>query len=132
MTIIRAANAGLQDELNFIRANNPVVKSADGEKRAKNFEETSEIKLVFLGMIRLYQIFISSQQNNQSVCTFTPSCSRFGFAAIKTYGPFYGVLMTSDRLLRCHGFSRGVYPIHKHTGKFSDPIELYYLGPASK
>jgi len=115
-------------DLNFVINHNPVTKPESKENISLSFDETSEVKIICMGMIRFYQIFVSSQQNNQSTCTFTPSCSRFGFAAIKKYGAFYGILITSDRLQRCHGFSRKHYPIHPETGKLSDPIELYYKG----
>ncbi|MBD3373617.1 membrane protein insertion efficiency factor YidD [candidate division KSB1 bacterium] len=117
--------AQINSDLNFIINHNPVTTLDSKKKISLSFDETSELKITCMGMIRFYQIFVSSQQNNQAICTFTPSCSRFGFAAIKKYGPFYGILMTSDRLQRCHGFSRSHYPTHPETGKFFDPIELY-------
>ncbi|MBN2357699.1 membrane protein insertion efficiency factor YidD [candidate division KSB1 bacterium] len=78
-----------------------------------------------MAMIRFYQLFISSQQNNQSVCIFTPSCSRFGLRAIKKYGLLQGILMTSDRLQRCHGFAGKYYQRPNQNGKYPDPIERY-------
>ncbi|NIA29052.1 MAG: membrane protein insertion efficiency factor YidD [Actinobacteria bacterium] len=74
-----------------------------------------------MGCIRFYQLFISSQ--DIPVCNFTPSCSKFGMAAIKKYGVFYGGLMTFDRLQRCNGLGRKYYPIHPVTDKSYDPIE---------
>ena len=119
--------AQINSELTFITTQNPIIKPEAKEDLSLSFYETSEIKTVCMGMIRVYQLLISSQQNDKAICTFTPSCSHFGFAAIKKYGPFYGILMTSDRLQRCHGFSRKHYPIHPETGKLYDPIEHYYL-----
>jgi len=119
--------AQIKTDLNFILNHNPVMNFESKENSSLFSNETSELKITFLGMIRFYQIFVSSQQNNQSICTFTPSCSHFGFAAIKKYGPFYGILMTSDRLERCHGFSRKYYSIDPQTGKLFDFIEPYYL-----
>jgi putative component of membrane protein insertase Oxa1/YidC/SpoIIIJ protein YidD len=120
----------IDSELQFITTNNPISKLDESEERelfSFASEETSEIKLFSLGVIRLYQLFVSSQQNNLAVCIFTPSCSRFGSAAIKKYGIFYGILMTSDRLQRCHGFGKKYYPIHSQTGKSYDPIEPHFL-----
>lgn len=108
-------------DLEFIIQNNPIEKHEPKEILSFKIAETSEVKILLLGMIRFYQNFISSQQNNQVTCVFTPSCSRFGFAAIKKYGPIYGTLMTADRLQRCHPFAiKYHYHINPETGKLSD------------
>jgi putative membrane protein insertion efficiency factor len=62
------------------------------------------------------------------VCNFTPSCSRFSQAAVKRYGMLKGLMMTGDRLLRCHfciepgHYGRGT---ETHGGQITyvDPIE---------
>ena len=117
----------VSEEFNFILKSNPITDIEEEKRSSLTLEEVSEVKLVCLGLIRVYQLFISSQQNSQSICTFTPSCSRFGMSAIKKYGVLYGILMTSDRLQRCYGFNRKYYPIHTKTGKCFDPIEPHYL-----
>jgi putative component of membrane protein insertase Oxa1/YidC/SpoIIIJ protein YidD len=96
------------------------------------FRETSESKLIATSLIRLYQLYVSSQ--DVPSCNFTLSCSRFGMLAIRKYGLFYGILMTSDRLQRCNRIGgRRYYPIDPRTGKSIDyPIETYYLGPKKK
>lgn len=113
-------------DLDFIIRYNAILKSK--LKTPTNFviNETSETKMLCIGMIRFYQVFISSQQNDQSVCTFTPSCSQFGLLAIQKYGSFYGILMTSDRILRCHGFSSQYYSRDIYSGKLYDSIEPYF------
>jgi putative membrane protein insertion efficiency factor len=121
----------VKDDLVFIARNNPI--KSERKKRITNFtfKEVSEAKLVSMGLIRLYQMFISSQ--DISVCNFIPSCSRFGMAAFRKYGLFYGGLMTADRLLRCNGLARKYYPIDPGTGLAIDyPIEVYYLGKAKQ
>ena len=50
------------------------------------------------GTIRFYQTFISSQDGDN--CPMRPSCSQFGFEALRRYGFFQGSLMTADRLVR--------------------------------
>jgi len=112
-------------ELEFIIDQNPLVKQRVESKRADVQQYVSEFKIASLSIIKLYQTCISSQQNGQKVCTFTPSCSHFGFTAIKLYGPFWGLILTSDRFQRCHGFSRRNYQTHIKTGKLFDPIENY-------
>ena len=119
--------AQVDGELDFIISNNPIAIPEEKEHRSFTFKETSEGKLFFIGTIRFYQLFISSQQNHQVICIFTPSCSRFGMAAIKKYGAFYGILMASDRLQRCNNFGKKSYPVRQETGKFYDPVEPYFL-----
>ncbi len=120
------ASAQITGELSFITKNNPIIPIEQKEHSPFTFKETSEVKLACLGIIRLYQLFISSQQE-LAVCNFTPSCSHFGITAIKRYGVFYGILMTSDRIQRCNGFGRRYYPVHPVTGKSWDAIDPYYL-----
>ena len=124
--------AQINKEFNFILERNPIIKSAEKVHSAFSFKQNSESKLFIMVMIRLYQNFISSQQDNLRVCIFTPSCSRFGMAAIQKYGLFYGTLMAVDRIHRCHNYGKKSYPIHPQTGKYSDPVELYYLRTHSK
>jgi len=60
--------------------------------------ETSSIRLVFLGAIELFQKRISPIEGPR--CGFSPSCSAFGHQAVREQGPFRGVMMTADRLMR--------------------------------
>ena len=62
--------------------------------------EFNELTFLALSAIRLYQFTLSGKQAD--VCNFKPSCSRFAYISIKNYGPFWGILMTSDRLQRCN------------------------------
>lgn len=40
-------------------------------------------------------------------CRFYPSCSAYGFEAIKIHGALYGTYLTVRRLLRCHPWNPG-------------------------
>lgn len=40
-------------------------------------------------------------------CRFEPSCSAYGREAIARYGSPRGYVLTAQRLLRCHPFTRG-------------------------
>lgn len=72
--------------------------------------------------IRLYQKMISSQ--DLPSCNFTPSCSQFGFKSIQQAGLFRGILLTTDRLLRCNPFvASGHYTLEKE--KYLDPVVSY-------
>jgi putative membrane protein insertion efficiency factor len=119
--------AQIRDDLSFMMEANPIIKQ-EAKRKEDGFtlRETSEIKLVCMGLIRLYQLFISSQDG--SFCNFIPSCSRFGMAAFRKYGPIHGLLMTSDRLLRCNGVGRRYYSsFDPKTGRVYDPVDAYYL-----
>lgn len=80
--------------------------------------------------IRVYQNTFSKVQGD--VCNFIPSCSHFGYNAIKKYGILKGLLLTSDRLQRCHPFAWR-YLNKYYTLKFDtlrgyklfDPVEKY-------
>ena len=75
------------------------------------------MRRVFMGMIRLYQLFVSPLMGPH--CRFHPSCSCYAHTAIARYGVFVGTWLGLKRLLRCHPFAEGGYdpvpdkrPIH--------------------
>lgn len=72
------------NDLDFIIKHNLISKIEIKEQDHRSYFETSEIKFICIGMIRFYQKYISSQQNGKKVCVFTPGCSQFGLAAIKS------------------------------------------------
>ncbi|MFH1860191.1 MAG: membrane protein insertion efficiency factor YidD [bacterium] len=83
------------------------------------------VKALPLGAIIIYQRIISPQQGG--VCNFTPSCSQFSLQAIKKYGISKGILMTSDRLQRCHYCVSGEYSVTPGN-RFYDPVKNHCLG----
>lgn len=119
------SSSEIKDELSFVLEANLLSGEKKGEDADSDFQETSEIRLVGIVFIRLYQRFISSQ--DMPVCNFTPSCSQFALKAIQRYGIIKGVLMASDRLQRCNGFTRmsRYYSLDPMTGKAIDPVENY-------
>lgn len=68
-----------------------------------------------------YKNYISSQ--DQDVCSFFPSCSEYSSLALKKHGLAEGLLLTFDRLNRCHNFCIEKYPVHEPSGLQYDPIE---------
>lgn len=68
--------------------------------------------------IRLHQEVITHQDGD--VCTFQPSCSHYGLAAIRRHG-LKGLLMASDRLLRCHSGNHKYYPVYSGSAYDSVP-----------
>lgn len=110
-------------DLAFIRQVNPITTLKPQEAVRLNLQETSELKLAAAGLIRLYQKFISSQDG--PACNFVPSCSRFGMGCIQEYGMLRGLLLTSDRLLRCNGTGSTHHYKDETTGKYIDPVSDY-------
>ncbi len=110
-------------DLAFIREVNPMTTPKVQEVVRFNPQETSELKLVATGVIRLYQKFISSQDGPS--CQFLPSCSRFGMGCVQEYGFFRGVLLTADRLIRCNGSQSSHYHRDGVTGKYIDLVSDY-------
>ena len=62
---------------------------------------------LLLGVIRLYQVTLSPLL--PAACRFYPSCSRYGFQAVRKYGALKGGVMALGRILRCHPFNPGGY-----------------------
>jgi len=82
--------------------------------------ETSNFRLALLGLIGMYQRFVSPI-GGVDRCGFRPSCSNYGYQTIRDHGPFLGVLMIGDRQIRCNIFERPGYT-RLPNGKLYDPI----------
>jgi len=63
--------------------------------------------LLFLGIIRLYQLVLSPVLPRS--CRFTPTCSRYGYEAFRKYSFPKAFYLTAWRILRCNPFNRGGY-----------------------
>jgi uncharacterized protein len=59
-------------------------------------------------IIRFYQSYISPLSG--STCRYSPTCSRYTAEAVAKFGLFKGLIMGTDRLIRCHPGQRE-YPI---------------------
>lgn len=109
-------------ELSFILSQNPINDRQMIQKKEiddKPFKPSD----IFIGIIRFYQMFISTQ--DMPVCNFTPPCSQFGVESLQKFGIIKGILLTSDRLQRCNGCSAPYYQIDYRTGKYIDPVQKY-------
>jgi uncharacterized protein len=62
--------------------------------------ETSCLTITFTGGVQVYQRWISPVRGIE--CGFRPSCSHYSLISIREQGPVIGLLMTADRLTRCH------------------------------
>jgi putative membrane protein insertion efficiency factor len=121
----QAVHRDVSVELAFVLEHNPIRLSEVKQPTGFRFAQTNELTLAFTGLVRIYQLFVSSQDS--PTCAFTPSCSRFGMTALRRYGVLRGILMTSDRLQRCHGCSSRYYAPHHETGRCYDPVERNLL-----
>ena len=65
------------------------------------------VRAVMLGLIRVYQLSLSPLLG--PACRFEPTCSRYGYEAIRRYGVRRGIWLTLGRLGRCHPFHPGGY-----------------------
>ncbi|MET8699294.1 membrane protein insertion efficiency factor YidD [Kitasatospora sp. NPDC058032] len=63
------------------------------------------MKYLLMGLIRVYQWTISPLLG--PVCRYYPSCSHYGFEAVKTHGAVKGGALTAWRILRCNPWTPG-------------------------
>lgn len=74
-----------------------------------------------LSTLQLYQHRISPLIGPK--CGFKPSCSRYSVQAIRNYGLPRGLVMTANRLLRCHYCAGLYYP--REGGLLLDPVLVH-------
>jgi len=67
----------------------------------------TKVRLVALGLIRLYQLLVSPLL--PPACRFWPTCSQYCAQAVGRYGVARGVWLSLLRLGRCHPFHPGGY-----------------------
>lgn len=65
------------------------------------------LSYIFLAPIYFYKYTISPMLPPS--CRYTPTCSEYGIAAIKKYGPFKGGWLTLKRLGRCNPWGGNGY-----------------------
>ena len=76
---------------------------------------TYPIRLIILGLIYFYKIFISPLFGKS--CKFKPSCSTYMLIAIKEWGIIKGIYLGTKRILRCN-------PFNKHCGLDMVPYNI--------
>ena len=65
------------------------------------------MKIILIGLIKFYKMFISPLLGQH--CIYTPTCSTYALEAIQKYGAFKGSCLAIWRILRCNPFSKGGY-----------------------
>ena len=73
-----------------------------------DFRPTRVPQTLLLGLIRLYQVTLSRLMP-ANTCRFYPTCSRYGFEAIRRHGALKGSVLAAWRVLRCNPFNPGGY-----------------------
>jgi putative membrane protein insertion efficiency factor len=58
------------------------------------------IGYIFIGLIKIYQYFISPMTG--ASCRYTPTCSQYGVEAIRKHGAFKGGWLTIKRIASCN------------------------------
>ena len=71
-------------------------------------------------MFGFYSNWMAPLKSHVSECQFTPSCSQYSKQAIKEFGLVKGMIMTTDRLMRCSGGHASSINYPYHNFKFVD------------
>jgi hypothetical protein len=62
-------------------------------------------RLLLMGLIRVYQVTISPLIG--PTCKYYPSCSHYGYEAVRRHGALRGTVLAGWRVLRCNPWSNG-------------------------
>jgi len=74
----------------------------------------SGVRALLLAPIRFYQRFVSPLFPRR--CKYLPTCSDYAVQAVRSYGPWRGLVLAGWRLLRCNPWSHGGYdPVSAQT-----------------
>ena len=67
---------------------------------------------ILIKFIKCYKYLISPLISNS--CRYVPTCSEYSIEALREFGLFKGIYLSSKRILSCHPWSRGGFdPIKK-------------------
>jgi putative membrane protein insertion efficiency factor len=83
----------------------------------------NELELTYTSLFIFYKKFISSQDG--STCSFHPSCSEYGVAALKRYGPVKGLTIFFDRYSRCNSLSPEYYQFDPIKRRLIDELDEF-------
>jgi len=90
-------------------------------------KDNSPSRQLLLSGIRFFQKWVSPVDGPR--CNFTPTCSHFGFQAVQSQGVLLGVVLTADRLMRCHySIEPNAGYVRLPGGRLHDPV-IHNLPP---
>ena len=78
--------------------------------------------LLVIGLIRLYQLYISPLTG--PTCKFHPTCSAYAVQSLRTHGLVKGSVLTVARLGRCHPWQLGGINPPPPAGKWRADVDL--------
>ena len=68
------------------------------------------LAIPFIYLIKFYRLFISPILGSN--CRHSPTCSEYGLIALKKYGVFKGIYLTTKRIIKCNSlFKCGYDPV---------------------
>jgi hypothetical protein len=65
------------------------------------------LAIPFIYLIKFYRFFISPIIGSN--CRHSPTCSEYGLIALKKYGVFKGIYLTTKRIIKCNSLFKGGY-----------------------
>lgn len=84
---------------------------------------SSSFQIALLVSARFFQEWVSPIDGPR--CNFSPTCSQYGYEAVHNYGPFLGIAMTADRLMRCSYWTETEPYYHRlPNGALHDPVAM--------
>ncbi|MBI5699164.1 membrane protein insertion efficiency factor YidD [Candidatus Saganbacteria bacterium] len=58
-------------------------------------------------LIKTIDIYQKISRHYPKNCRFSPTCSEYTKQAIEKYGPLYGIIVGTKRIIRCNQFFKG-------------------------
>lgn len=89
-------------DANFLIATPPNPDASTGWIQNRHYHKPTKSHPAEI-FIRFFQKYLSPQDG--AVCRFRPTCSRYGMEALRKYGFWKGILLTTDRLARDNPFN---------------------------
>ena len=84
-------------------------------------DKLTVLESFLLGSVRFFQMQISPIDGAR--CSFSPTCSQFGYEAVHDHGSLLGIVMTADRLMRCSYWTEaGLDYVRLPNGSLHDPV----------
>jgi putative membrane protein insertion efficiency factor len=110
---------GSQIEVGGMKAPKSSLIQPSADKEVKG--QPTRLESFLLGSVRFFQTQISPIDGAR--CSFSPTCSQFGYGAIHDRGPLLGIVMTADRLMRCSYWTEaGPDYVRLPNGALHDPV----------